>query len=393
MRIAMFSVHTCPLAYEEGMEIGGMNVYTLELGKSLAKKGNRVDIFTRSQDTVSPKVVNAVPNLRVVHLKAGPEKPIPKDQIINYLPEFTQSFFKFVGSQTIPYDIIHCHYYLSGLAGMAIKNKYGRIPLIMTFHTLALAKNSALKDVKNHENKTRIRAEFDLVRVSDKIIAMSNIDKKNLVNFYRCPTNKIQVINPGVNGDVFKPMDKNLARKHIGADTDSKLVVFAGRIDPVKGIEDLFEALKIIFKRKSLPLELLIISGSKKHRLPDLPYIKFVDQQAHDNLPYYYNAADVVVMPSYYEAFGMVALEAAACGTPIITTTAAGISQVIDQKFKKMVITASNPGALADRIEEIIEDSKIKEKFKIEMQRKLKPFSWTNIATKIGEVYLNSLRD
>ncbi len=246
-RLAVVSYHTCPLS-DEGSEVGGMNVYVLELSKELARNGYVIDIFTRSQSEKSPKIVQVMKNLRVIHLPSGPQKYIPPKMLLNHIPEFLKNFYKFVEKENREYDLLSCHYYLSGIVGLDIKKKFS-LPMLMTFHTLALMKNLVARGSEEKETIQRIETELDLVGKAERIIATSENDAEYLATLYDCPREKIQVLIPGINLEIFHPMDKNSAKRKIGADLGHKIILFVGRIEPLKGVDVLLYALKILIER------------------------------------------------------------------------------------------------------------------------------------------------
>ncbi len=405
-RIAMFSYHTCPLASYEGKETGGMNVYVLELSKKLVKKGFTIDIFTRSQDRRQPKIVNVEKNLRVIHLKAGKEKNIAKKNLINFIPEFVESFNKFMEKEGIEYDFFHCHYYLSGLAAYHIKkHSHKNTPFIITFHTLALMKNLVARGELEREENERVEAEKFLTIHADKIIAPSESDSLYLQYLYECKEEKIYVIPPGVDKNIFKPMSKKLSKSKINSNQNDRFILFVGRIEPLKGIDVLMYATKILIEKNSSfnNLCLLIVGGdiSKKtklsnelkklqelrHTLNLSTNVKFIGQVRQEMLPYYYNASELVVIPSHYESFGMAALEAMSCGIPVITTNVAGISELLDEKHQALITTSNNPLLLASQIEDLLTDEKVHEKLGREVFLKVQDLSWNNISDRIIKVY------
>ena len=207
-RIAVISYHTCPLSDEADAEIGGMNVYVLELSKALSRKGYQLDIFTRSQDEKSPRIVHVNEHLRVIHVPAGPQEPLSKKSIELYIPEFLKHFYAFVEKEHIFYSTVSCHYYLSGIVGIDIKKKF-HIPLIMTFHTLGLMKNLVARSEGERESNERIETELMLVKEADQIISTSETDSQYIQYLYDGDPKKIDVLTPGVNLDLFKPSDKD----------------------------------------------------------------------------------------------------------------------------------------------------------------------------------------
>jgi len=413
-RVSMISFHTCPLASQEGKETGGMNVYVLELSKQLSRMGIAVDAFTRSQDDQQPYIVQVNPLFRVIHIPAGPESPVPKKQLIEYLPEFVANVEKFIAEQRVEYDVMHCHYYLSGLIGVNLnrcREARGEkpLPLLMTFHTLALMKNLVARDELEREEKERIDAEFDLVQRADKIIAPSESDAKYLRFLYQARDGKVEVIPPGVDVENFKPMERAIAKAHLGIDPQDHIILFCGRIEPLKGIDMLLYAMKILIeKNPSLRVCLWIIGGdvsqqpeqwSKelqkleklRHILNLTPVVHFAGQQLQENLPYYYNAADVVVMPSHYESFGMAAAEAMACGVPVITTNVAGISSLIDDIHGLLLTSVNNPLLLASQMEALLTNPQKREQISQNVYQKVQDLNWKNIADRVVSVYEDSL--
>ena len=403
-RVAMMSFHTCPLAAQEGKETGGMNIYVLELSKQLARQGIAVDAFTRSQDNQQPYIVQVNPLFRVIHVPAGPETPVPKKQLIQYLPEFVQNYHKFVAEQGIEYDVIHCHYYLSGLAGLEIVRQTPA-PLVMSFHTLALMKNLVARDELEKEERERIDAEFQLVSAVDKIIAPSDSDKSYLEYLYQANDCKVVMIPPGVDVQNFKPMDGREAKRYLGIREDDRIILFCGRIEPLKGIDSLLYAMRIMVEREpELDACLWIIGGdvsqqpsqwSKelqkleklRHLLKLTSVVHFAGQQPQEILPYYYNAADVVVMPSHYESFGMAAAEAMACGVPVIMTNVAGISGLIDDEHELLVTSVNNPLLLAAQIRHLLVDKDAHAKVSHEVYTTVQDLNWHHIAQKVVAVY------
>ncbi|MDO8577224.1 MAG: glycosyltransferase [Candidatus Daviesbacteria bacterium] len=384
-RIAVLSYHTCPLSDEKNAEVGGMNTYVLELSKALSQKGYQIDIYTRSVDTNSPQVVNINPNLRVVHLLAGKPAPVSKKQLIRFIPEFIDNFNKFMKEEKLSYDLINAHYYLSGLIGLQLKKRLN-VPLFMTFHTLALMKNL----VEKQEDYQRIEYETLLVKNSDKIIATSEADLEYIHTLYGCPLKKISILTPGVDLKVFRPLEKKQAKQAIKASLNHKLILFVGRIVPLKGIDSLLYAMKILTKRNpKLTICLWIIGEESKESkrlillrnlLKINTFVKFIGKISNQDLPNYYNAAEVLVLPSQYESFGITALEAMACGVPVVITDATGVSNLLDKKHSSLLTSASNPIMLARKINHLLTDNIEHQKMSREVAKKVQDLSWENIA-------------
>lgn len=403
-RVAMISYHTCPLASKEGKETGGMNIYVLELSKELAKQGHRVDIFTRSQDINHEHIVNVTENLRVIHTVAGPEKNISKKKLFPYMDEFVKNFCNFVKKDRIEYDILHCHYYLSGLIGLRIKKKIN-IPLIMTFHTLALMKNLVARSQEEKEGYARVQQERLLTKHADKIITSSEIEALYMEYLYNSLPSNIEIVSPGIHTKRFHPIDKKLAKQKIHVNPKRKVVLFVGRIEPLKGIDTLMYAMKILVTHcPNMPVNLMIVGGDvsqKKElwakelkkleelrRILQIPNIvTFVGQRTQEELPYYYNAAEVLVMPSHYESFGIAALEAMGCGTPVITSNVAGVASIIDEAHGSLITTVNNPLLLASQIEHLLLDEKEHNRLSKILVKSVSNLTWENTAKRISKYY------
>lgn len=398
-RLAVISYHTCPLSDEVDAEIGGMNIYVLELSKALAGNGCNIDIFTRSQSAQSPRVVQVLQNLRVIHLPAGEEIPIPKKELVQYIPEFLDSLYAFIQQDEVVYDVVSCHYYLSGLIGLELKKKL-HLPFMITFHTLGLMKNLVARSESERESIDRIKSELMLVQLADRVIATSETDAEYLRTLYNAENEKIFVLNPGVNHQLFYPVDKTIARKKTGVPTDHKLMLFVGRIEPLKGIDVLLYALKIFLTNYPLmQVHVWIVGGDvskPSHTWPDelkklseirqlldiSASVTFVGRKEQEELPLYYNSADLLVMPSHYESFGITAVEAMACGLPVITTDVTGVSYLFDKKFRKLLTSANNPLLLAEKMHDLLSDKQAYDVISRDLQQYAQVLSWENTAKK-----------
>ncbi|MCL4359810.1 glycosyltransferase [Patescibacteria group bacterium] len=406
-RIAMLSFHTCPLASQEGKETGGMNVYVYELSKELVKIGYAIDAFTRCQEERCEEVVEVTPGFRVIHINAGPQASYPKKELMALLPEFVRNMEAFLSREQLEYDLFHAHYYLSGLAGMSLRERIHApaIPMALTYHTLALMKNLVARDVMEQETPDRIEAEIRLSQTADAILVPSKNDRAYLEYLYGCPTDKLAIVTPGVNTALFHPIPKPEAKQHIHADLAHKIVLFVGRIEPLKGIDTLLYAMKIIRARHRDKEVCLFIVGGDVRQSPDLwtgelkklerlrrsldleTVVRFVGQKPQEELPYYYNAADVVTMPSHYESFGMSALEAMACGIPVLTTNVAGITNLWEKWEETLVASANNPLLLAGQMETLLFDENKHREMSEKVLEKTRKLTWHHTALQAQAVY------
>lgn len=405
-RIAVISYHTCPLSDSEGEETGGLNVYVFGLCKQLAKKGYMIDIYTRSQDKNNRRIVEAAHNLRVIHIAAGKEEEIEKKKLTLYIPEFLTNMYVFINKNKAAYDLVYSHYYLSGIIGLRIKEKY-KIPLFVTFHTLALMKNLIARDESEREDIKRIKSELLLVQKADKIIATSTLDAEYIVTLYNCSKNKIFVVTPGIDLKAFKPQEKIKAKQILGADKDRKIILYVGRIEPLKAIDVLLYAIKILHSNNpKMRICLWILGGIVKksqeenHKelkrlkqlsesLNILTEVKFIERKHQSELQNYYNASEIVILPSHYESSGIVALEGMACGIPVIVTDTTGVSGLFDQRNSPLITSSNNPLMLAEKIKHLLTDKKEYQKVRSEVLEKIKELSWENIAEKFINIIEN----
>lgn len=407
----MISYHTCPRASQEGKETGGMNVYVLELSRALARMGHHVDIFTRSHEANDPLIINEEPHLRVMHIPAGPQAVVPKKRLTGTITEFAQKLYQFIEKERFPYDIVHAHYYMSGLVAERIfaqekKLSIPKAPFVVTFHTLAIMKNLVARDTLEHESQARIRAEIKLTQIADAVIASSESDREYLQYLYDVPEKKVHVVYPGIDTNVFHPIPKRSARTYIGATQSHKIVLFVGRVEPLKGIDTLLYAMKMLKKKNPKQTVCLWIVGgdtaepssSWPRTLKELTKLKgtlgipegsvqFVGRKAQSELPYFYNAADVVVMPSHYESFGMSALEAMGCGTPVIVTNVAGITSRVDAVPVSHVASVNNPLLLASQISHVLESPSHAKDIAANALRSVSSLTWEKTAKSVLTLY------
>jgi D-inositol-3-phosphate glycosyltransferase len=407
MNIAIISYHTCPLATLGGKNTGGMNVYIRDLTRFLGKKGIHADVFTRSQDDHVPHILHDLGFCnRVVHIPAGPEIPIPKIQLFDYLDQFSDGIMSFSESKGISYDIIFSHYWLSGLAANSLKEKWN-IPFIQMFHTLAILKNQVAKGSEEMEPDLRVNGEKEVIRIADKIIASTSNEEKQLIHLYNADSNKIEVCPPGVDTSRFYPIPQDEAKEYIGIPKDEKMLLFVGRIEPLKGIDILIKAIAQMQKSDVLstcPHYLFIIGGdpdaddkemnNEMSKLRELcnqlgvgDMVLFLGKRDQDSLQYYYSAAEVVVMPSHYESFGLVALEAMACGIPVVATQVGGLQHLVQNGKTGFIIPDNDPIALEEKLTQLICNSSLRDQMSRASAKYAKSFAWENIAERLLEIF------
>lgn len=411
LNIAMLSYHTCPLAVLGGKDTGGMNVYVRELTRKLGENGIHVDVFTRSQDDHVPHVLHDLGyGCRVVHIPAGPEVPLPKKALIQYVPEFVEGIRQFAAEKGLRYDLIHSHYWLSGLAARQLQEGWD-VPFIQMFHTLGEMKNRIARSPEEMDPPERIAAEKDIILWSEQVIAATVAEQAQLEFLYRTETDKITVIPPGVDPARFYPIPKDEARQAIQVPADDRLILFVGRIEPLKGVDTLLKAMSILKTsgvQCELPHDLVIIGGDPTSQEAELSnemrrlktfseqnglqnMVLFLGKRGQDTLPYYYSAAEMVVMPSHYESFGMVALEAMACGTPVVASQVGGLAFLVRDGETGFVIPDGDADALADRLFRLMVDEELRKKMGEKAAAYAQAYHWGEIARQIEAVYAKVL--
>jgi len=404
--IAMLSVHTCPLATLGGKETGGMNVYVRDLTRELASRGHRVDVYTRSQDPSAPRVDDHGLGLgaRVLHLPAGPEHPYDKRLVYDHLPEFVDGVLAQAEADGIRYDLLHSHYWLSGAVAHQLRQRW-HVPIVHMFHTLGKMKDAVAQRPEEQETARRIAVEADIVRFADVLVAATPAEEEQLVRLYAADPARIRVISPGVDTGHFRPIPMAHAKERIGLCEDRCIILFVGRIEPLKGIDNLLRAIARVVGRRPELREWLcvpIIGGDldRVHeddemvRLQELreelgigDIVTFLGARDQDMLPYYYSAAEMVVMPSDYESFGMVALEAMACGTPVIASDVGGLAFLVKHGRTGYHVPARDPAALAAKITRLLADEGLRRRIGQRAARWAQVYAWPRIAGRIEALY------
>jgi D-inositol-3-phosphate glycosyltransferase len=393
LKIAMLSVHSCPAGRLGRRDTGGMSVYVRELARELGRRGHWVDVYARAHDPTDDQIVELGENARLIHLQAGEVEDIHKLVVYSYLGDFLCELESFTKRSGLQYDLIHSHYWLSGWLGRCVQ-RWWNVPHITMFHTLGAVKNAI--GVGEDEPELRIRAERELAKDCHRIIAATEKEKEDLIRYYDASPETIRVIPCGVNLDLFQPIDKELARRQLGFNDDG-IILFVGRIDPLKGIDRLLMAMTYLEKRQGL--RLVIIGGDddgeaevqRLRRLSQKLHIQdsvtFAGPVRQEELPSYYSAAHVCVLPSYYESFGLVALESLACGTPVVAAGVGGIESVVRQDETGYVVEDNAPLRLAERIAALLSRPDGGIQSASFMRASVLRFGWPNIAEAMIEEY------
>jgi D-inositol-3-phosphate glycosyltransferase len=407
MNIAMLSYHTCPLATLGGKDTGGMNVYVAELTRELGRENIHVDVFTRSQDEHVPHVMhNLGYGNRVVHIPAGPEHPLPKPELAGYIPTFAEEIRKWAEEKEIKYDLIHSHYWMSGIAASILKQTW-KTPILQMFHTLALMKNRIAQSPAEIEGDYRINGEKKVMQSVERIVAATQAEEAQLELLYHVPHENISIIPPGVDIGRFYPISEDEAKEVIGHGKCPRLLLFVGRIEPLKGIDTLIHALAILRQNGAMDKEcysLAIIGGEPDaapenmteemtrlktlcHELGLDDLVVFLGKRSQDTLPYYYSAAEILIMPSHYESFGMVALEAMACGTPVVASQVGGLAFLVQDGITGFVVPGGDAEALANTLERLMKDPDLRERLGRQAAEYARFYSWDKIAGRVKTIY------
>ncbi|HEY96089.1 MAG TPA: glycosyltransferase family 1 protein [Dehalococcoidia bacterium] len=393
LRIAMISAHSCPVGTLGTKDTGGMSVYIVELARELGKLGHTVDAYTRVHDPADPIVVELGHNARLIHIEAGEMEQIHKLAVYSHLPDFACGLEAYRKENNLEYDIVFSHYWLSAWIGEYLQQWWG-VPHVTMFHTLGVVKNSI--GIGKTEPELRIATEGELARSSYHIIAPTEREKAELVNQYGVKPERIGIVPCGVNPGLFRPVDKGEARRETGLD-NGKIILYVGRIDPLKGIASLIKAFSYL--KRSHDATLAIIGGGESSR-EETTHLKalaeelgigdriiFTGTVKQNRMPYYYSAADVCVIPSFYESFGLVALESLSCGTPIVANDVGDLRNIVRQGETGYVIDSNDPSLLAEKIDLLLNRSDNEHVSAATMRDSVMEFAWANIAEALADEF------
>ena len=360
MRIAFITVHGCPLRQAGSKDSGGMNIYILEMVKRLAARGIKVDVFTRHHDSLDPQIVTLAPGARLVHLPAGAPS-LDKNSVYELLPIFAAQMRRFCIINRLSFDLISTHYWLSGLVGMPLASEWD-VPHVTSFHTMAEMKRRGRPE--ELEISQRDASESEIARAAASVVVWTDDEKEAVVNYCGVDSDNVSVIPPGVDLSRFHPMSQRQSRDYLGYGPE-KNILFVGRLEPLKGIDNLFRAVASLENLKFITLSVVGGDGNsqEKTRLEALVKKMRLNQTVHflgpipqEELPIHYNAADVCVLPSYYESFGLAALEAAACGKPVVASEVGGLPAIVNDGVTGYLVPPKRMDVIAERLCELLKD-------------------------------------
>lgn len=403
-RIALISVHGDPSVEIGKEEAGGQNVYVRQVGEALAKQGWQVDMFTRSSDRQQASIVQHSPNCRTIRLVAGPQEFIPRDELYGYLPIFVQEFQKFQLESGFEYPLVHTNYWLSSWVGMELKKSQ---PLLQvhTYHSLAAVKYKSVSTIPTIA-KTRLQVEKTLLETADRVVATSPQEKEHMRSLVSSKGN-IDIISCGTDIEQFGSIARSTARRELGIAPETKVVLYVGSFDPRSGIETLVRAVSLSAVPKA-DLKLIIgggwrggeSDGKERDRISSIveelglsDITSFPGGLSRDILPAYYAAADVCVVPSHYEPLGLVALEAMACGTPVIASDVGGLKYTVVPQETGLLAPPKNEAVFADAIDRLLGDSLWRQQLGHTARSRVETyFSWDRIASQLSQLYTQLLQ-
>lgn len=403
-RIALISVHGDPAIEIGKEEAGGQNVYVRNVGEALSRQGWQVDMFTRRSDADQPEIVQHTPHCRTIRLTAGPQKFIPRDELFGYLPEFVEALQQFQADSGFQYDLVHTNYWLSSWVGMTLKKLQG-VKQIHTYHSLGAVKYQSISAIPMIA-KTRLATEKLCLETAERIVATSPQEKDHMRSLVSTH-GSIDIIPCGTDTRRFGHISRIEARRTLGLDQDAKIVLYVGRFDRRKGIETLVRAvgqsqlkdqnLKLIIGGGSRPGQ---SDGAERERIEGIvnelglqDITMFPGRLGVENLHLYYAAADVSVVPSHYEPFGLVAIEAMASGTPVVASDVGGLQFTVIPEITGLLAPAKDDAAFAKAIDRILADPNWRDQLgQAGRDRVEKMFSWDGVAAQLGKVYQQVLK-
>jgi D-inositol-3-phosphate glycosyltransferase len=406
-RIATISVHTSPLEQPGTGDAGGLNVYVVEVAKRLAARGVEVEIFTRAVSPDAPPVAELAPGVLVRHVAAGPFEDLDKADLPAQLCHFTFEVLRTeAGYAPGHYDLVHAHYWLSGHVGAAAKERWG-VPLVQSMHTLGRVKNAALACGDAAEPEMRIRGEAEVVATADRLVANTDEEARQLIGLYGADPAKVWTVNPGVDLSVFRPGSAAAARRRLGLPIDQPVVVFAGRVQPLKAPDVVLRAAALLIHDDPALARTLTVafvggpSGAGRadpdgltelsHTLGIADAVRLEPPCPQPELADWYRAATVVMVPSYSESFGLVAVEAQACGTPVLAASVGGLRTAVQDGVSGVLVDGHDPASYARVLRDLIADPDLRERLSRGAVAHASRFGWNGTVDRLMAVYAGAI--
>lgn len=399
-RLAVLSVHTSPLAQPGAGDGGGMNVYVRALASALARAGIECDVLTRRDHPGQPAQVEVEPGFRVVHLPAGPAEPLPKHVLLDLVEPLVDATFDHLAAEDLRYDALHANYWVSGAVGHRLKHELDA-PLVATFHTLARVKAEAGVD---DDPAQRARVEQEIVNCADLMLASTEGEREELASLYDADCDRIEIVPPGVDHEMFpcaSEIERKEARTALGLG-DAPVLLFVGRIQPLKGADLAVRTLAALDDPTAV---LLIVGGPSGaggaeelerlhalvHSLGLADQVRFVPPQPHERLATFYRAVDVCLVPSRTESFGLVALEAAACGTPVVAAGVGGLRSLVDDGATGFLVDGRDPLDFAAPVSMLLADADLGATMSATAAARSRQYAWSMTAARLRRLYADLL--
>jgi phosphoheptose isomerase len=402
-RVALISEHASPLAFLGGADSGGQNVYVGQLAKHLARMGCAVDVYTRRDGPLLPEVAEWVNGVRVVHVPAGPAAPVPKEELLPYMDQFTAYVLRRFRRQRRPYDLVHANFWMSGLVAADLKRALGT-PFVVTFHALGRVRRQHQGPADRFPDE-RFAIEDRVVAEADHVLAECPQDAEDLVGLYNADPARVTIVPCGFDPEELWPISKALARVALGLGPDERIVLQLGRIVPRKGVDTAIRGFARLVRDHGIPARLLIVGGESDEPDPRLTpeigrlqaiaaeegvadRVTFVGRRGREALKYYYSAADVFVTTPWYEPFGVTPVEAMACGTPVVGANVGGIKFTVRDGETGYLVPPHDPAALAERLAHLYRDPRLLGVFGQQAVRRANAlFTWQKVAGQVAGLY------
>ncbi|MFC3520788.1 D-inositol-3-phosphate glycosyltransferase [Streptomonospora nanhaiensis] len=405
--MASISMHTSPLEQPGSGDAGGLNVYTVEVAKRLARRGVATDVFTRATGPDQPPVVEMLPGVTVHHIPAGPYGSLDKNALAHYLCPFIFGVLQAeAGNEPGHYDLVHGHYWLSGRAGLAAAHRWG-VPLVQSMHTLARVKNLALAQGDTPEPDSRVRGEDQLVRQADHLVANTGVERGQLIEHYGADPGRVSTVAPGVDLELFSPGSRQEALRAVGLPGDAELLLFVGRVQRLKAPDVLLRAAAALLERDPALRDRLVVaivgglSGgdlSQPRMLAELArslgvadIVRWEPPRSRAELVSYYRAATATVVPSYSESFGLVAVESQACGTPVVASRVGGLPTAVRDGASGVLIDGHRPEDYARVLHRLVREPAWRARLGAEGLRHAAGLGWDATVDGLLGVYRETL--
>ena len=397
-RVAVIAYHSSPLLEPGSGDAGGMTVYVREVARAMAKRKVRTDIFTRSSSG-TVETTDIFPGVRVVAIPAGPPGNVTKADLPAHIGDFVSGIRVFAMGARLGYDLVHSHYWQSGVAGAELAATW-TVPLVHSNHTLAKVKNRFLPPGDAPEPGIRLNGEATVIEAATTLIASTDDEWAHLACLYGASHDQIKTIYPGVDHGSFEPGDRAAARATLGFG-DETILAFVGRIQPLKGLDLALRAVEQLVPVLDRPVKLVVVGGdsgpsetSERDRLTVLAHdlgipdaIQFVGPQPHDRTPLFYRAADAVVVCSYSESFGLSALEAQACGIPVVGTDVGGLRHIVHDGESGYLVDSRDPAVFAARLKTLLADDRLRATFAKSASTSAASFTWDRTGQELADLY------